>query len=182
MRLYLLAAFALIAACSNEASNQEARDNQIKDAEVRDPTAPVPRGFETDNQDLPSTPVDDQARQAARQTLQHYFAMVQAGRTDDASNLWLDRNRGTAFTARIQRLGDFQPSIAAPSYGESSKGFAEIEISFQLLQDTSSGLVSLLDGTASLQRANDETDVPSASVIWRIDSIALQPPPVLLDS
>lgn len=182
MKAYFFSLIALLAACSNGASNNEAGNQQITGETVRNPTALVLPGSEKDRPSRPTSALDEQSRQAARQTLQRYFALVLAGQSVDAAKLWKDRSRGAAFTARLQRLDKFQTNIAAAQPGDSANGSAHVDISLQLLRETSSGLVSLSDGTAVLRRAKQDLGASSEPNSWLIDHIGLQPPPVPLAS
>ncbi|MEH6759227.1 MAG: hypothetical protein V7676_17220 [Parasphingorhabdus sp.] len=137
-------------------------------------------GADYDRRSAPKTVVNDQSRQAARQTLQRYFALVEANRTDDAAKLWTDRRRGADFTARLYRFGRFQPSIAEAIGSNDTDGSAQVQASLQLLRKSSSGMVSLSDGTAVLQRANEHPGTSSDPVLWLIDHITLHPPPAPL--
>ncbi|WP_369825445.1 hypothetical protein, partial [Erythrobacter sp. HI0074] len=102
---------------SNEASNNEVRNQQTTRETLRNPAALVLPGSEEDRPSKPTSALDEQSRQAARQTLQRYFALVLAGQSVDAAKLWKDGSRGAVFTARLQRLGEFQPNIAAAQPG-----------------------------------------------------------------
>jgi hypothetical protein len=121
---------------------------------------------------------DPRGQSSARDVLLRYFALVEAGRHDQATKLWWDEGRATSFAARLARFGDFLPSIAAPGRIEGAAGSTYVSISLQFLRNTRRGSESLSDGTAVLRRVND---VPGSTVEqrqWRIDRIRLQPPPV----
>ena len=180
MKAYLFSLLALLTACSNEASNNEVRNQQTTRETLRNPAALVLPGSEEDRPSKPTSALDEQSRQAARQTLQRYFALVLAGQSVDAAKLWKDGSRGAVFTARLQRLGEFQPNIAAAQPGTSANGSVHVDISLQLLRETSSGLASLSDGTAVLRRAKRDLGASSEPNSWLIDHIGLQPPPVPL--
>lgn len=174
MKACLFGLLAFLAGCSNDASNSEAGSQQSMGEAAEPSPVLFPTGSEMDRRSAPKNAIDEQSRQAARKTLQGYFALVGTGRTHDAAKLWRDRSRGVIFNSRLQRFEDFELNIATPSRGDTPNGLAQVTMSLQLLRKTSSGLVSLSDGTAVLERANEDSDS------WRIDHIALQPPPVPL--
>lgn len=181
MRHVAAAAFVLLAACSQEVAapptNEAERSNE---AHLNAPAPSEPGGLRNDSTPIAEGAMDPKSPQEAREVLQRYFALVAAGRHGEAAELWWDEDRATAFAAQLRKLGDFQPSIAAPGRVEGAAGSAYVEISLQLLRRQRSRIESLSDGTAVLRRSNDVPGSTPEQRRWRIDRITLQPPPVPL--
>ena len=169
MRKRVLAALTLVAACSQEELIQEAADQQPSSNVVLQPPLSDPAGFRTNRRPVSAGVANEQDRQAARQVLLGYFALVQAGRTESAAELWWDQGHAAAFHARLRRFGEFQPSVAAPGRTDNVEGVTHIDISLQLLRKTPSGVASLSGGTAVVRRANEDLGTSSGSNPWLID-------------
>ena len=61
-------------------------------------------------------------------------ALIEAGRPNEAAELWWDDRRARAFAAELRRFGDFLTNIAAPQRIEGAAGSLYVEIALQLLQ------------------------------------------------
>ena len=123
------------------------------------------------------TPQKQAEQTAATQVLHRYFALIDAGRADEAAKLWWDEARAKAFAARLGKYADFDTNIAAPQRVQGAAGSLYVRISMQLL---GGGSRSLADGTATLRRVNDVPGSTAEQRNWRIQRITLQPPPVPL--
>jgi hypothetical protein len=169
MRTIILCLLAAAASC---APGGEPAEQPETNAQAAPSSAAVTEGLENERT------TDSRGQNSAREVLQRYFALVEAGRHDQAAKLWWDEGRAAAFTARLGTFGEFLPSIAAPGRIEGAAGSAYVSISLQLLRNTRAGSESLSDGTAVLRRINDVPGSTEEQRQWRIDRITLQPPPV----
>lgn len=163
----------LLAACSVE-QNSDPASNAV-DASMSGETARPPAQANADV----SQPILEEPRSpgAARSVLARYFELIEAGRRDQAANLWWDSDRAADFAAELRRFGDLRPNIAAPQRPEGAAGSVYVSVSLQLLRDSPSGIENLRDGTAVLRRVNDVPGSTEEHRQWRIDRITLQPPP-----
>jgi hypothetical protein len=181
MRVLTLAAIAVLAACSDDDAGDQDGDHrtQANIQPTHNPSAPSEPGRSLRERRPPEEGrADAPDAQAARQALQRYFALIEADRHAEAAELWRDSGRAAAFAATLQRFNGFQPSIAAPGPTRNAAGSTIVEISLQLLGRSARGPRSLSDGIAVLRRADDLTGANAEQLVWRIDRIALQPPPV----
>ncbi len=169
MRKFLLCLLAAAASCSPGSDSAETPETNAE-------SAPPPAAVAEDRASEPA--VDPRGAAAAREVLQRYFTLVEAGRAGQAAGLWWDEDHATAFAARLRSFGEFRPSIAAPGRVEGAAGSAYVSISLQILRDSRSGSESLSDGTAVLRRVNEVPGSTEVQRRWRIDRITLQPPPV----
>ena len=168
MRTIILCLLAAAASC---ARGGEPAGQPDTNAHAAPPSATV-------NGRVSEPALDPRGQSSAREVLQRYFALVEAGRHEQAAELWWDEGRAAAFAARLGTFGEFLPSIAAPGRIEGAAGSAYVSISLQLLRNTRAGSESLSDGTAVLRRVNDVPGSAEEQRRWRIDRITLQPPPV----
>ena len=169
MRTIILCLLAAAASCGPRSEPAEQPDPNTQAAP---PPATAADGRESERI------TDPRGQSSAREVLQRYFALVEAGRHDQAVELWWDEGRAAAFAARLGTFGEFLPSIAAPGRIEGAAGSAYVSISLQLLRNTRAGSESLSDGTAVLRRVNYVPGSTEEQRGWRIDRITLQPPPV----
>lgn len=181
MRVLTLIVIAALFACSDDgARHQDGNETAKADIQpVLNPSLPSQRSRSFDERWLQEEgSLDARAVRGAREALQRYFALVEAGRHAEAAKSWWDSGRAAAFTAELGRLEDFRPSIAAPGRTRSAAGSTYVEVSLQLLRDAASASRSLSDGTAVLRGVDDTSGAEAGRIVWRIDRIALQPPPV----
>ena len=169
MRTIILCLLAAAASCAPSGEPAQQPDTN---AQASPPPATVAHSRESDRG------TDPRSKNTAREVLQRYFALTEAGRHDQAAELWWDKDRATAFAAQLGKFGEFLPSIAAPGRIEGAAGSAYVSISLQLLRNSRAGSESLSDGTAVLRRVNDVPGSTEEQRRWRIDRITLQPPPV----
>jgi hypothetical protein len=145
MRCAAGAAAALTLAACNQTANQQPLANAAQPASVESEAPPVPPPGTGTNARTPLAdpkgPIDPKSVEAAGQVVQHYGALIEQNRVDEATKLWGDAQAAAVFAKLLRpsthlEIGDLgQTEGAAGSiyttvpvvfYGDSFRRPAEI--------------------------------------------------------
>ncbi len=145
---------------------------------IRCDDAPVP-----DEEASPAAyPANEEARVAKRpsdaaKVLSRYYELANAGRFEEASELWTASERTRALKS-LETSGEY-PSrdvrIGAPGRVEGAAGSLYVTIPIQIYAEANAGENRRWDGEATLRRSNDVPGATPEQREWRIVRIDLEP-------
>jgi hypothetical protein len=161
MRRFLLLALLIPGACHRGADAPPAeKSRQAQSGQSTAPrSAPAPE----------SEAAKDEAAGAA-DVLRHYYALIEAGRYDDA---WAMRTSGRGtdaaqFAAHFKAYESYHSQVGAPSEPVASQGWTYVEVPVMTTGRFLGGKPFGSSGSVSLRRPAAGTDAPSAERGWRI--------------
>ena len=173
MRILFLASAALLFACSDRPAASPGAGNQAA-REPLQPAAPgQPGGLPDDRTPLAEGPIDPKSAQGAGQVLQSYFALIEAGRHDEAYRLWSDSGRASGmslaqFTASFAPYAEYHANIGAPGPMEGAAGSSYVEVPVQIYGRLRGGEPFNRRGSMTLRRVNDVPGATDEQLQWRI--------------
>lgn len=173
----------LIASCGGsrpETTNEEA-DRPETAAPQPAPTNPIPpapgeaAGIPEDRTPVSEAPFTGTSAQGAGQVLQTYFALIEAGKYQEAWKLrWKGRgdNAGSArdFAASFGRYAEYHANIGAPGDVSGAAGSLYVDVPVQIYGRTKDGKSFSSAGTITLRRVNDVPGSTAEERSWRIYS------------
>src|SRR6185295_2032798 len=115
----------------------------------------------------PFTPT---SAQGAGQVLQTYFALVEAGKVDEAARFRVD-----AQPADLSRYLTYHAEVGAPGPIEGAAGSLYVEIPIVLYGRLTAGGEYRQSGRAILRRVSDTTGATAAERRWRIAWFDIKP-------
>ena len=169
----------LLSACTkptetNVASNQPALAENV--ATPLNPPAPgTPGGLPDDRTPLeePKGPIDPKSAEAAGQVAQHYAALIEQGRWNEASDYWRDAAAAIRFRRDIADYSEVHMEIGKPGQSEGAAGSIYIIVPAVFYGKRKSGADFREPGLVSLRRVNDVPGSTEAQRHWHIDEIKL---------
>jgi hypothetical protein len=174
---------AAIAACSSQApraqdsnlSNAVAvnGDAPAADAEIAAPPPGTPGGLPNDGTPLsePQGPIDPRSAEAAGQVVQHYGALIEQNRFDEAALLWNDAKAAKMFGDRFRTYREIHVQVGKPADMEGAAGSIYITVPVVVNGASSSGSPFTCRGDATLRRANDVPGSTEKQRRWHIAGI-----------
>jgi hypothetical protein len=174
---------AAIAACSSQApraqdsnlSNGVAVNGDAPSAapESAAPAAGTPGGLPNDGTPLsePQGPIDPRSGEAAGQVVQHYGALIEQNRFDEAALLWNDAKAAKMFGDRFRTYREIHVQVGKPTDMEGAAGSVYITVPVVLRGATSAGSAFTCRGDATLRRVNDVPGSTDRQRQWHISTI-----------
>jgi hypothetical protein len=174
---------AAIAACSSQAPRPQ--DSNLSngvavngDAPSTEPeiAAPAPGtagGLPDDRTPLsePQGPIDPKSAEAAGQVVQHYGALIEQKRFDEAALLWNDAKAAKTFGERFRTYREIHVQVGKPADMEGAAGSIYITVPVVVNGASSSGSPFTCRGDATLRRANDVPGSTEKQRRWHIAGI-----------
>ncbi|HEU4625091.1 MAG TPA: hypothetical protein VFS52_10035 [Steroidobacteraceae bacterium] len=187
--------FLLIAACAREpqpspapssapaseaAPTAPAADRDDAPIPVNPPAPGTPGGLPDDRTPLSEAPFTATSAQGAANVLQTYYALIGAGRYDEAWRLWTQAGEGSgmsaeAFAASFAPYESYNANIGAPGRIEGAAGSLYVSVPVQIYGRRKSGEPVHMLGSATLRRSNDVPGSTAEQRAWHIYRIDLQP-------
>jgi hypothetical protein len=179
---------AAIAACSSQAPRSQ-ESNLSNAVAVNEPAAsaapseggaaqvpPAPgtaAGLPDDRTPLsePQGPIDPKSAEAAGQVVQHYGALIEQKRFDEAAPLWSDIKAGKTFGDRFRAFREIHVQVGKPADMEGAAGSIYITVPVVLYGATSGGSPFNCRGDATLRRVNDVPGSTERQRQWHISTI-----------
>ncbi len=172
MRILFLFSTALLFACSGQKPSA-APDNETGGSPLAPPAPGQPGGLPDERTPLAEGPIDPKSAQGAGQVLQHYFALIEAGRHEEAWRLWSDGGRASGmsaaqFAAGFAPYAEYHANIGTPGRIEGAAGSAYVEVPVQVYGRVRGGAPFSRRGTMTLRRVNDVPGATAEQRQWRI--------------
>jgi len=181
----LLAALLLLAACERAeppatapsgetprvAQPAEAREKAVVQPAPLEPAQPgEPGGLPDDRTPLAEGPIDPRSEQDAGQVVQRFFALLEAGRSDEVRGLL---NPGAVLPPLLTSAREVHANIGAPGRAEGAAGSLYVEVPVQVYGRGADGAAIDRRGTAVLRRVNDVPGSTPAQRRWHIERIQI---------
>lgn len=174
----ILASMLAVAAC-NRAPDRQANDQAVNDAPpienvASNDTAPTlppepgtQGGLPDDRTPLaePKGPIDPKSAEAAGQVVQHYGALIEQRRFDDAARLWSDRAAADTFAHQLNHR-ETHLQIGKPGDTEGAAGSIYTTVPVVFYGDTFSRKADVI-----LRRVNDVPGSTEAQRRWHIEQV-----------
>jgi len=181
-RCYVVAgALIALGSCGPQSQPQEAVNNSAAPV-LPAPSAPpivensgppepgTPGGLPDDRTPLqePKGPIDPKSAEAAGQVVQHYGALIEQKRFDEAEKLWGDANTAKQITARLKTYSEAHLQIGKPTDMEGAAGSIYITVPIVLYGKRADGTEFHQSGQMALRRVNDVPGSTEAQRRWHI--------------
>lgn len=186
------ALIALMAACQR-APEQAAQSNEQDAPAPQPPAAPVaptapdapqppvapqppepgtPGGLPDDRTPLeePKGPIDPKSAEAAGQVVQHYGALIEQKRWNEAEKLWGDAAAAKKMTAALKTYSEAHLQIGKPSDAEGAAGSIYTTVPI-VLYGKRDGRPANRRGDVILRRVNDVPGSTEAQRRWHIERV-----------
>ena len=172
MRMSVAVALLLAVGCSRQAtapSENEVSDNRsATQAPLSPPVPGEPGGLADDRTPIPEGPIDPKSEQGAGQVLQRYFALLEAGKADEAEKLWSGGDTPADFNTRLDRYREVHANIGGPGDMEGAAGSIYVDYPVQLYGRLKDGKEFNARGTMTLRRVNDVPGSTAEQRRWHI--------------
>ena len=170
----------LLAACGSGGSEDAQPLNEGNETAAAPATAPplspppgASGGLPDDRTPVAEPPIDQKSAQGAAQVLQTYYALIEAGKYEEA---WELRSPGArdgpdskaAFVESFGRYAEYHATVGAAGRVEGAAGSLYIEIPVQLYGRMKDGTPFGSAGTVTLRRVNDVPGSTEEQRSWRI--------------
>ena len=172
MRMSVAAGLLLAAACSRETAVPTANDVSNNGSAVQAPLSPPapgePGGLPDDRTPIAEGPIDPKSAQGAGQVLQRYFALLEAGKADEAERLWSGGDTPADFDNRLDQYREVHANIGGPGDMEGAAGSSYVDYPVQLYGRLRDGKEFNARGTVTLRRVNDVPGSTAEQRKWHI--------------
>jgi len=129
-------------------------------APQRRPALPEPKG-----------PIDPKSAEAAGQVVQHYGALVEQKKWDDAAKLWGSSDAAAKFDTSLKSNQENHLEIGKPGRPEGAAGSIYLSVPVTLYGKDAQGKQFRVKGTMILRRVNDVPGSTEAQRHWHIERI-----------
>jgi hypothetical protein len=150
------------------------------ESSVSPPPPGTPGGLPDDRTPISEAPFTKTSAQGAGNVVQTYYALVAAGRYEDARRLWTQGGEGSGMSAEefAQSFAEYESynaNIGAPGRVEGAAGSLYVSVPVQIYGRRKSGQPVHMLGTATLRRSNDVPGSTEEQREWHIYRIDLKP-------
>ena len=174
----VVSAIAALAACSAdpeppvERSKQEAPTAAVQQPESKrpKPTAPGEAPGVPDRSPVSDVSSSPGSAQGAAQVVQTYYALIEAGKYEEAWKLRSDGGGTTRedFATNFRNYAELHANIGAPSEVQGAAGWLYVEVPVQLYGQMRNGGPFSSAGTVTLRRSNNVPGASAEQLRWRI--------------
>jgi hypothetical protein len=119
----------------------------------------------------PKGAIDPKSAEAAGQVVQHYGALIEQKRWDEAAKLWGDAGAAGKMTTQLKAYSEAHLQIGKPKDMEGAAGSSYITVPIVLYGKESSGSSFHRSGDVILRRVNDVPGSTEAQRRWHIERI-----------
>lgn len=146
------------------------------------PNPGAPGGLPDDRTPISEAPFTPQSAQGAANVVQTYYALLGAGKYDEAWKLWSDGGKASGmsaadFAASFGKYESYNAQIGAPGEIEGAAGSLFVEVPVVVYGKLKTGEAVNMKGVAKLRRVNDVPGSTEEQRRWRIAETALKPSP-----
>jgi hypothetical protein len=127
----------------------------------------------------PAQPAAEKTPEAARATVERYYAAIDAGRYRNAYRLWASDGRASGKTARgfaagFARTRHVRVAAGPPTSGEGATGSVFVTVSVRVFATLTDGTRQRFAGNYVLRRVNDVQGATLEQRRWHIASARLR--------
>jgi hypothetical protein len=168
MRGVACAAAALAVAACNQMTTQQPSSNAAEPVNAVREAPPIPPRATGPNARTPLAepkgPIDPKSVEAAGQVVQHYGALIEQSRFDEATKLWSDAQAAAAFAKALRPSTHLEIGELGETEGAAGSIYTTVPVVFY--GDTFRRPASII-----LRRVNDVPGSTAAQRRWHIDRI-----------
>jgi hypothetical protein len=121
--------------------------------------------------DEPKRPIDPKGAEAAGQVVQHYGALIEQKRWDEAAKLWGSPDAAKDMTLQLSAYSEAHLQIGKPADMEGAAGSIYITVPIVLYGKDAKGTDFHRSGDVTLRRVNDVPGSTEAQRRWHINGI-----------
>jgi hypothetical protein len=148
-------------------------------ADTARPTPPEPGqpgGLPDDRTPVTEAPFTEDSAQGAANVVQTFFALVEAGRHEQAWQLWSTGAKANGmsaadFTASFERYQEYHARVGAPGRIEGAAGSLYVEVPVQVFGRLKGGKPFNSAGKVQLRRTNEVPGASAEQRQWRIAAV-----------
>lgn len=119
----------------------------------------------------PKGAIDPKGPEAAGQVVQHYGALIEQKRWNEAAKLWGNPDSATQMTGQLKNYSEAHLQIGKPGDMEGAAGSSYVTVPIVLYGKDAKGLDFHRAGDAILRRVNDVPGSTDAQRRWHIERI-----------
>jgi hypothetical protein len=119
----------------------------------------------------PTGPIDPKSAEAAGQLVQHYGALIEQKRFEEAGRLWGDANNAANFRLQLRRYPEVHLAVGKPEDMEGAAGSIYITVPGAFYGTDQNGTKFRRPATIQLRRVNDVPGSTEAQRHWHIERI-----------
>jgi hypothetical protein len=134
------------------------------EAPLNPPAPGKPGGLPDDRTPISEGKIDPKSAQGAGQVLQHYFALAEQGKFEEANKDWSDGSE----QLDLAKYKEVHANIGAPEDMEGAAGSSYVDIPVQLYGRAKDGKPFNSRGTMTLRRVNDVPGSTAEQRQWHI--------------
>jgi hypothetical protein len=178
-----IAAAALALSACNQRADQSASSNAqqpVNPSANQSPPAAVPPPATGPDARTPLAepkgPIDAKSAEAAGQVVQHYGALIEQGRWEEAGALWNNLESGAKFAAQLRSYAaEVHLEIGNPGEPEGAAGSIYVTIPIFFYGDAMDRQPFRRSADVILRRVNDVPGSTDAQRRWHIERIDVKP-------
>jgi hypothetical protein len=168
-RLGLLS-LALLTCCSrpheppqaNNAAEPSVASNSSPSVALPEDRAPLPE---------PKGPIDPKSVEAAGQVVQHYGALIEQHRSEEAEKLWGDAKLASEMTSQLAPYPEIHLEIGKPGKAEGAAGSIYVTMPVVFYGKDQTGAPLRVSADVILRRVNDVPGSTEAQRRWHIERV-----------
>ncbi len=115
--------------------------------------------------------IDPKSAEAAGQVVQHYGALIEKNRWDEALTLWGNHDAAAKFAAPLKTNRENHLEVGPIGHTEGAAGSIYVTITFRMHGEDIAGKKFQAPGTIILRRVNDVPGSTEAQRHWHIERI-----------
>jgi len=170
MKGFILLGLTLLGSCSqaheapqgNNAAEAAAASNEAGNAALPVERTPLAE---------PKGPIDPKSAEAAGQVVQHYGALVEQHRSEEAEKLWSNAAAASEVRSRLAPYPDIHLEIGKPGEPEGAAGSIYVTVPVIFYGNDQSGGPLRVSADIILRRVNDVPGSTEAQRHWHIERV-----------
>ena len=145
-----------------ESGASPSRSNEVANASLPDDREPLSE---------PKGPIDPKSAEAAGQVVQHYGALIEQHRSEEAEKLWGDPRLAAQMTSKLAPYPDIHLEVGKPAEPEGAAGSIYVTVPIIFYGKDQSGAPLRVSADTILRRVNDVPGSTPAQRRWHIERI-----------
>ena len=168
---------ALFGACGQRANEQQPpniTEPASAPVEQAQSAAPPPPATGPDAKTPLSEPrgvIDPKSAEAAGQVVQHYGALIEQHRTNEAQSLWGSNDSASDFAVQVRRYPEVHLELGKPGGTEGAAGSSYVTVPVTFYGRDENGAAFRRPADVILRRVNDVPGSTAAQRRWHIERI-----------
>ena len=159
-----------------ETSRPGRPDGEADTAPLTPPEPGQPGGLPDDRSPVTEAPFTEDSAQGAANVVQTFFALVEAGRHEQAWQLWSASGKASGmsasdFAASFERYQEYHARVGAPGRIEGAAGSLYVEVPVQVYGRLKGGKQFNAAGKVQLRRTNEVPGAGAEQQQWRIAAV-----------